>query len=429
MKKIIIIFLALAVILGFLFWKFGPNIFQKKTVETGPINLTYWGLWEDEKFLRPVLAEFQKTHPNIKVTYERKSSTNYRTRLQTQIQAGQGPDIFRIHNSWLPLMAQFISPAPSEIFSVIDYNQTFYPVAADSFIRDNTIYAAPIGVDGLVLFYNEDILKAAGVEVPKNWKQLVEGAVKMTVVNGTTRQITTAGLSMGTTGNVDHWSDIVGLLLLQQPNVNLTNVASPSVAEIIKFYTSFVTDPTKKTWDANMPPSTQAFAAGRLAFYFAPSWRAHELRVANPNLKFKTAPVPQLPGKQVAWASFWGETVSVKSAHPKEAWEFVKFLTEKETEKIFYAEASKERLFGEPYSRVDMAGEVVNDPLVGAVIQQGPYYKFWYLASNTFDAGINDEMIKYWEDGVNAVVAGADPQSVLPTVQSGVKQILDKYNK
>ena len=234
---------------------------------------------------------------------------------------------------------------------------------------------------------------------------------------------------MGTTGNGDHWSDILGLLLLQQPGVDLTNVATDKTAEVLRFYTGFVTDPRRKTWDVNLPKSTDMFASERLGFYFAPSWRVHELRIANPNLKFKVAPVPQLSSRQVAYASFWAEAVSKNSKNTEEAWKFVKFLTSAEAEKLAYQHASQVRLFGEPYSLVSLASELAQDPAVGAFVTQGPIYKFWYLSSNTFDLGLNDEMIKYFEDGINATLAGTDPQVALETVDRGVKQVLEKYTK
>ena len=234
---------------------------------------------------------------------------------------------------------------------------------------------------------------------------------------------------MGTAANVDSWSDIIGLLLLQQPGVDLKNgnVATPAVAEVMRFYTGFVLDPKKKTWDVSLPSSTQAFAQNQLTFYFGPSWKAFELRQLNPDLKFKVAAVPQLSSNTAAWASFWGEAVSAKSENPKEAWEFVKFLTSKEAQKLAYSQVSQIRLYGEPYSRLDLAAELAGDPLVGAYVAQGPIYKFWYLSSDTFDVGINDEMIKYWEDGVNATLKGTDPQVALQTVDRGVKQVLQKY--
>ena len=315
--------------------------------------------------------------------------------------------------------------APAEVFSLADYRSLFYPVATDSFVKNNSIYAAPFEIDGLALFYNEEMLNGVGGIPPKTWQEFMDLATKMTVKDQS--GIKTAGAAIGAVGNVDHFSDILGLLLLQQPGVVLTNVATPAVAEILRFYTGFITDPKRKVWDSSLPSSTQMFASGRLGFYFAPSWRAHELRVANPNLKFKVVPPPQLPGRQVGWASFWAETVSAQSQNPTEAWKFVKYLTSSEAEKLMYTNASQIRLFGEPYSLVSLSPEISADPIVGAFVNQGPTYKSWYLASNTFDNGINDEMIKYWEDGINATLAGTDPMAALQTVNQGVKQVLEKY--
>lgn len=428
MKKIIIIALSLAIILGFLFWKFGPNIpLFNQSKPKGPIQLTYWGLWEEDNLIRPVIDAFQKLNPNVSVNYVRQSSLNYRTRVQTQIREGVGPDVFRIHNSWLLMFQNDLSPAPADVFTLADYKNSFYPVAEVSLVSGNQILAAPMEIDGLALFYNEEILNGVGGKPPKNWQEFIDLATKMTVKDAS--GIKTAGAAIGSTGNVDHWPDIIALLLMQQPGVDFNNLATPEVAEIFKFYTGFVTDPKRKTWDVNLPGSTEMFASGRLGFYFAPSWRAHELRVANPNLKFKVAPVPQLVGKQVAYASFWAEAVSKNSKNVEEAWKFVKYLTSEQAERLFYQQASRVRLFGEPYSLTALAQEVTDDPIVGAFVAQGPIYKFWYLSSNTFDAGINDGMIKYFEDGINAVIAGGDPATALQTVELGVGQVIDKYTQ
>lgn len=422
-----IVGVCLVIVLGFLYWRFGPKPSAIEQVPT-EIIITYWGLWEEENLIKPLFDEYQKQNPNVTVNYLRQSSLNYRTRVQTQIRAGTGPDIFRIHNTWLGMFQGDLAPAPPEVFSLNDYQTAFYPVASESFVQNNQIFAAPIAIDGLALFYNENLLKAVGATPPTTWQEYINAATKMTVKDET-GQIKTAGAAMGTTGNVDHWPDIIGLLLLQQPNINFTALTSPGATEVLKFYTSFVIDPRRKSWDTNLPSSTEMFASGQLGFYFAPSWRAHELRQRNPNLQFKVAPVPQLPGRKVAWATFWGEAVSAKSQNQVESWKLIKFLTSKESEKSFYAQAAKIRLFGEPYSRTDLASEIANDPIVGAFVNQGPYYKYWYTASNTYDVGINQELNKYFEDAINATLQGQDPQVALQTVEQGAKKIFTKYSQ
>jgi len=429
-KKIIIAGLCLLIIGVFLVWKFAPA----GVTPLGPqkVTLTYWGLWEDDNLIKPVIAQYQKLHPEVTINYVRQSSINYRTRVQTQIRAGTGPDIFMLHNTWVPMFSFDLAPAPTGIFNLADYQKTFYPIAVDSLVKNNQILAASTEVDGLALYYNEEILNGVGVSPPRNWQDFANSAVKMTVIdsNGTVK---TAGAAMGNTSNVDHWPDILGLLLLQQPGIDLNsptpNISTSSVAEVLRFYTGFVIDPKKKTWDSSMPKSTDAFAQGRLAFYFAPSWEAFTIRQINPNLKFKVVPVPQLSGKNVSFASFWATGVSGSSKFQKESWEFIKYLTSQDAEKLSYSTASQVRLFGEPYSRVDLGPELSSDPIVGAFVNQGLFYKSWYLASNTFDLGLNDEMIKYWEDGINSTLAGQDPQIALQTVEAGARQVLEKYTK
>lgn len=430
MKKIIIIVLSLAVVFGFLFWKFGPNISSlfNKSKPQGPITLIYWGLWEDDNLIKPLLTEYTKQNPNVTINYTRQSSVNYRTRVQTQIREEVGPDVFMIHNSWLPMFTQDLFPAPDAVFTLADFRGMFYPVAESSFVSNNAIYGAPAEVDGLALFYNEDILNGVGGKVPRTWQEFMDAATKMTVKDAD-GQIKTAGAAIGTTNNVDNWSDILGLLLLQQPGIDLKNLSNSAATEVFTFYTGFITDPKRKTWDVNLPNSTTAFAQGRVGFYFAPSWRAFDLRQMNPNLKFKVASVPQLSNRSVAWATFWGLTVPAKSKNTLEAWKFIKFMTSAQTEKQMYQQASQVRLFGEPYSQVSLASELAADPVVGAFVNQGPTYKFWYLCSNTYDAGINDEMIKYFEDGINSVLAGQSIQSALQTVSQGANQVIDKYTK
>lgn len=427
MKKYILISvgLILVLIIAFLLWKFLPGFFNKTVLPSAPSEITYWGL-DDENLVRPVIDEYKRQNPGVIVIYIKQSSLNYRTRVQTQIRAGVGPDVFAIHNSWLKMFDGDLAPAPPDIFSVSGYRGTFYPVALDSFSQNGQIYAASSGIDGLGLFVNEDILNGVGAIIPKTWREFVETATKVTVKNQSGK-IQTAGAALGTTINVDFWPDILGLLMLEQPGVDFNNLSNPQAAEVLRFYTGFVTNPQSKTWDIDLPSSTQMFVSGRLAFYFAPSSQIKNILQINPNLKFKVVSVPQLGVNQVGWASFWGQAVSQSSKNPQEAWKFVKFLTSQDSERLVYNQAIQSGVLEQPYSRLDLASDLSQDPILGAFVNQGPFYKFWYLASNTGDKGINDEMIKYFGDGINATLAGITPETALQTVNSGVKQVLQKY--
>jgi len=159
----------------------------------------------------------------------------------------------------------------------------------------------------------------------------------------------------------------------------------------------------------------------------APSWRVFDIKQMNAALSFKVVPIPQLHGNTVTWASYWVEGVSTKSKNQPEAWELVKYMTSKETVTKMYSEASKTRLFGEPYARIELGPSISSDPYAGAFIKQAQTAKSFPLASRTFDNGINDKLIKYFEDAVNGLSQGTAPTAALDTAATGFRQVLGSY--
>src|SRR3989344_1433003 len=393
-----------------------PFLPRRTTPTTGKVTLTYWGLWEPEEITRSVIASYQNSHPNVTIKYEKQSPQQYLERLKTKIAAGTGPDIFRFHNTWVGALRTELAPLPTEVMDKATYQKTFYPVFYNDLTIGNNIVGIPLEFDGLALYYNEDIFRTANIgKPPSTWDELRTTASALTV-RDQTGNIRTAGVALGTANNVDHFSDILGLMFYQN-GVDFSKPLEKSgdrAVDTLKFYTIFATaDQKVRVWDSSLPSSTIAFASGQLAMYFGPSWRVFEIKAANPSLNFKIIPVPQLPGERVTWASYWAEGVSTKSSNSKEAWEFLKFLSSAEALQNLYGAASAARLFGEPYSRIDLAPALLTDPYVGAYVTSAPTAKSWYFASATHDNGINEKNIKALIEAVQQINANAPVESTL----------------
>lgn len=404
------------------------GIASRKSAPTGEI--TWWGLWEEESTVAPLIAEYQTKNPKVKIKYIKQSQQDYRERLTNALAKGTGPDVFRFHNTWVPMFKKDLDILPSAVISAAEYSQNFYPVAASDLTYGTGIVGVPLMYDGLALFINEDIFTSAGKSPPTTWDDLRSLARELTVKDGE-GNITQAGVALGRTENVDHWPEILGLMMLQN-GVRLTNPTGKLAEDALTFFTIFSS--ADGVWDAAQPPSTQAFAAGKVAMYIAPSWRALEVRQQNPNLNFKTVKVPQLakinPSEpDVTYATYWAEGVWARSKNKTEAWNFLKFLAEKESLQKMYLNATKTRLFGEPYPRVDMASLLAADPALGGVIAGAPDAQSWFLVSRTFDGptGINSLINKYFEDAVNAVNERTSATKALETAAAGVNQVLSQY--
>ncbi len=386
-------------------------------------SLTYWGLWESENVMSSLIADFQKANPKIQINYQRQSHKDYRERLQSALAGEEGPDIFRFHNTWLPMLGRSMTPAPKQVAEQLNLQTNFFPVVSQDLVSGGNVYGVPIGFDSLALFYNTNIFNTAGKTPPTTWDDLRRTAMDLTVKDSSGR-IQVAGVALGTVGNIDHFSDILGLMMLQN-GADLANPTGSLAEDALRFYTIFSTQ--DKVWDQTLPSSTYAFAIGKVAMIFAPSWRIEEIRNINPNLQFKTYPVPQLPDTKVAWATYWAEGVSAKSKNSAAAWKFLQYLSSTEVMAKFYTNASQVRSFGEPYPRVDLASQLASDELMGAFVQQGPYAQSWYMCSRTHDNGINDKIIKYYEDTINTLLTNSNIAQALSTVSQGVTQVLNQY--
>lgn len=392
-----------------------------------PVTITMWGMWEPESVYQIAADDYKRKHPNVTVKYVKQSPINFRDRMAAAIARDGGPDIVTIHNSWLPMFANNLVPVTAEVYSVSTFGSDFYPVATRDFVSSGKVYALPLEYDGLGLYVNQDLFNAAGVSLPTTWEEFRAAAAKLTVRDQNGR-IKTAGAAMGGAANIDHWQDIVSLMMLQAGVNMMTEANSQAAVDALTYYATFET--SDRVWDETLDASTLAFAKGTVAMYFGPSWRFFDITSINPQLNFKVIPVPQLSGgRTVNLASYWGAGVSKKSANAKVAWDFLKFVTSEEELTKLYAAEAKLRNFGEPYPRQSMATLLSSEAGAGPFVLGAPTAESSYLVSNTNDGdtGINSRISKYYQDAVNSMVRGGDAKSALDTVAKGVGQVLGQY--
>ena len=413
-----------------LFIGFAYKFLGQKSANSGEI--TWWGLWEDKSVVIPLISAYESSHPGVKITYVAQSQQDYRERLTSALAKGDGPDIFAFHNSWVPMFKNDLDSLPASVMNPADYAKTFYPIASSDLTLGNSIVGIPLEYDALTLFVNTDILNSAGLKPPTDWNQLTSPQYLALTKKNDQGVITQSEIALGRTENVDQWPEILALMMIQN-GVDLSNPTGPAAEGALTFFTNFST--VYDEWDTTLPSSTQAFASGNLAMYFGPSWRAFEIEQQNPNLKFETVPVPQLPkdnpnDPDITYATYWAQGVWSKSSNKTIAWDFLKFLSTQDSLQKLYKNESAIRSFGEPYPRTDMASLLSGQPILGSIVSQAVGARSWYLDSRTFDGptGINTQLINYFGDAVNAVADGKESASAaLATCAQGVKQVLSQY--
>jgi len=406
------------------------RLFSGNSNPNEPVKLTFWGLWQSPQVMNELIKDYQKNNPYVEIEYvQMDAKDNYRERLLERTRNGTGPDLFRFHNTWVPSIKELLSIAPQTIYTAEDFGQIYYPVMVKDLVIDNQVIGVPYNLDGLVLLYNEDLLKNAGInQPPMDWELLISDAKQITVRDDNGNVIT-AGVALGAAENISHFSDILGLMFLQN-NVTLKDLESNANAQtVIETYLNFVLN-AEPSWSEIFDNSINAFAEEKVAMIFVPTWEIEVIKHLNPDLALKVAKVPQIRGgSQKNLANYWADAVSRGSKHQKQAWDFLKFLSQKEQQsRMFELETKSGRMFGNIYPRMDMAELLIDHEYLGPLVKDANILDSIPMVSRTYDNGLNDEIVNYYlKDSINSVLLGTSVFEAVRNLNLGVTQVLQKY--
>lgn len=429
-KKIVLLVMAFAAfILGSAFGLKSCGDQQKQ--EAAPINLTYWRLWDERDTFSPLIEAYQKENPNVTITYRKLTLNEYEKAIIDALASGKGPDIWTIHNTWLPKHLDKLEPAPESLLNLTDYQNTFVEVASNDFVNDNKVYAIPLSVDTLALYYNKDFFNTAFIVAPPaNWNEFEEDVIKLTKTDEL-GQISKSAVAMGSAGNVNRAPDILSLLMLQN-GTEMVNAGRSAATfnlsaenrqgeayfpglQALKFYTDYA-NPKKEvyTWTPTNTSSIEAFIGEETAMMFNYSYQAATIRAKAPKLNFGIARVPQIKDstKEVNYANYWAEVVSKSSPNKEEAWKFLTFLAKKENAKN-YAEITKR-----PGARKDVLKDQLDNPELKIFATQALTAKSWFQIDSAAVDNIFNKMIE------TVVLGENEPEDALSSANQQVTALL-----
>ena len=432
-KKIIIILIVVLVLLGLI----GGIIFIIGRVQGSSkpkeVTLKYWGLWDEVAVMQPIISDFERTHPNIKVQYEKqdiKGLGQYVERLTTRIQNGSGPDVIRFHSSWTHQLNGYLLPFPKSVVDSTQLEKDFYITVEHDMKLNGAYYGIPLGVDTLSMFVNTKLLQDKGLATPQYWTDIYEKYAPELVVKDQGGKIITPSIGLGTYDNITHAPDIIAMLLLQNGAdfSDLTLGNGENAKGALEYYTVF-SKGEKAVWDETLDNSTLAFAKGNLAIYFGYSWDIFTIRALNPTLEYQIVKVPSLADRNDTVASYWAEGVSSKTKNSKEAFEFISYISSTESLQKLNAIQAKTRPFGTLYPRKSMAPLLSKNTLVAPFISQADNARSTFFSSDTYDGdtGMISQMNVYLGNAVRSMNNNTSADSAVDTLAKGVAQILSRY--
>jgi len=120
------------------------------------------------------VAEFNAANPNINLVVDVVSWNDIYTVVNTRIANGQAPDLLNI-DVFADYQADGLLLPAEEWCSAETYAKFFPSFLAESVV-DDVVWAVPDLASARALYYNADILEAAGVAVPTTWEELKAAA-------------------------------------------------------------------------------------------------------------------------------------------------------------------------------------------------------------------------------------------------------------
>lgn len=328
-------------------------VFKRPTLDTTKADLNVWVVMGKDALSQMGQTYTENVHKNVTLHFQTVDAASYENRLLSALAAGEGPDIVMIRNRALPKLQKALSPVSPMQLTQTAFRNLFPQVAEEDFIENGRIYALPLYIDTLSMFYNRDLFDQAGItQIPKTWDDFRNAIPKLVSLDTRGQIVKSAAAIGGSKTTIDAAVDILNLLMLQT-GVKMTDSdhrqatfagsgAGSLGQQAFNFYLQF-SNPNYSyyTWNDSQPNSIQSFASGKTAIIFDYHAKKSEIKKRNAFLNFSDAPMPQPAGATVDinYADYWGLAVSKQSRNANWAWDFILYAVTSPDNAAAYAAA------------------------------------------------------------------------------------------
>jgi len=305
--------------------------------ETVTITYAGWGASAYKDAYPLIVKAFEEKHPNIKIKIEDTPNKQYWQKLETAANGDNLPDVFWMNGPrFMQYAANDMLMPLGDLMKQDNYDMNNYPKSlVDLYTYDGQSYGIPKDFDTIGVWYNKALFDEKKVEYPNaswDWNKMIEAAQKLT---------DPAKGQWGIAANFDSQGGYYNTIYqaggyMISDDKKSSGYDKPEAIEGIKFWTDLIHKYKASPTMAQMT-DTEAlnmFTSGKVAMLWEGSWNAVDF-ANNDYLKDKIGVAALPKGKQQSVVIHGlGHVMSKNTKHPKEAWEFLKFLGSKEVADI-----------------------------------------------------------------------------------------------
>ena len=306
---------------------------------SGVVDITWQTMWSGSTLplLQQMVSAFNASHPGIHVTESNIPSATGDAKLQSEIAAGDPPDVF---TEWNPVLGQYA--ANSEVQSLAPYltgkyaslESWLYPIALQGGEYNGTLYALPMGMNSWALYYNKSMLKAAGIaSPPTTLAQLYADQAKEWKISGS--KVEQIGFYPLYEQGMEYFDSFFGGVNCFGSSGSYALATCPGAKAEAQFLASYDKYPytdisaLESAYGTVAGGTTDVFAAGKEGFFMSGPWEGAENIPVTDSAMSGNFGVVAFPGT-VGGPSTFGQgnfnIVPKGAAHPQQAFEFMAWL-------------------------------------------------------------------------------------------------------
>ncbi|TDN45097.1 carbohydrate ABC transporter substrate-binding protein (CUT1 family) [Curtobacterium flaccumfaciens] len=322
----------------------------------GPI--TYVQGKDNSNVVRPLIAKWNKAHPDEKVTFKEQSdqADQQHDDLVQHFQAkDENYDVVDVDVVWTAEFAAkgWLTPLTGKM--KIDTSKLL-PATVKTATYNNTLYAAPQTSDGALLYYRKDLVKTP----PTTWADMMKDCdiAKQAGIGCYAGQFAKyEGLTVNASEAINGSGGSV-LSKSGTPDVD-TSDAKAGLQNLVDAFK-----------DGNIPAEAITYQEeqGRTAFedgklLFLRNWPyVYSLAKTDGSSKVKDtfgiAPIPGADGTGASTLGGHNAAISVYSKHKATAHDFLEFLESNETQKFFATQGSLAPVVGDLYTDSELTAKL-----------------------------------------------------------------------
>lgn len=331
----------------------------------GKVTLEFWNGFTgpDGPALQKVIADFNKSQDKVTVKANIMPWDTLYQKVLTAVAGKSGPDIIAMSASRMPqFSAQGMFAPVDDYYSDASHDSKALAQAAiDASVYDGKNYGVPVNYTPMMMYYNKDLFKAAGLDPekpPTTWDEFKAMVPKLTVdSNGDGKPEVYA------TALADHETVPVFPALLWgtggavvSDDGKTSEIGSAQSLEALKFWVSLVKDDKASPIGLSGADADKLFTTQKAATEIVGPWMTAGFDAAK--LNYGIVPPPAGPDSDTVLADVvsMGLPAGISDAKKKAAYEFFAYWNSKEGQ-ITWASGS-----GFPPNRADVADQVTASP-------------------------------------------------------------------